>query len=616
MKITYLKTIGFRKFENEFETDLFDVTSITGGNAKGKTNILYAVIWGFLGCNLTGDDKVYIGNKNTDNCYVEIHFIDNLGVNHTLKRLKNKYNNKKNFLLLDEKQISQDELTSYYSDKKLFLSIVNSNYFISRSPADQKALLDKYLPEIDIKEIYNKLDKEEKSILEGCPKNVTKYIQELNDDKKMYEDKIKNLQGKIAYAENFIGEKLDTLKTFDKQEELSLAQQELSFLKTDQKAEARNKQLKIVENLNSQINLYQNQIETLTTNMINGKKTYLSIKNEPISYCPMCKQQLSDKGRLNTIQNMKTDLENDYSNKIKLETELQEIKKNLAVEKCKLYALGNDNADKQKTRITEVENQIKVLEKEKSEIDQYNTSINVKRENIQKAKADIQIFNKNIDELYNSLDSNKKAKDIAQKLLINYIEAKMQHATKHLKNVGIKYYTILKDSGEIKQDFIITYKGYKRKLSNYFMVNMKERKIHMKIKSLLIMPGKEVQKVKIPANIKFIKSLLGENLQKIRVNENTIIYLSKQTDYTEYNRLFDGYILIGTFLIVSIKNNKRVSMKKRDIRKYTNMFKLSKHEKKVNLFKEEFLEEYYFNQRKMKEKNREHNKEFIFRDAA
>lgn len=459
MKITYLKTIGFRKFENEFETDLFDVTSITGGNAKGKTNILYAVIWGFLGCNLTGDDKVYIGNKNTDNCYVEIHFIDNLGVNHTLKRLKNKYNNKKNFLLLDEKQISQDELTSYYSDKKLFLSIVNSNYFISRSPADQKALLDKYLPEIDIKEIYNKLDKEEKSILAGCPKNVTKYIQELNDDKKMYEDKIKNLQGKIAYAENFIGEKLDTLKTFDKQEELSLAQQELSFLKTDQKAEARNKQLKIVENLNSQINLYQNQIETLTTNMINGKKTYLSIKNEPISYCPMCKQQLSDKGRLNTIQNMKTDLENDYSNKIKLETELQEIKKNLAVEKCKLYALGNDNADKQKTRITEVENQIKVLEKEKSEIDQYNTSINVKRENIQKAKADIQIFNKNIDELYNSLDSNKKAKDIAQKLLINYIEAKMQHATKHLKNVGIKYYTILKDSGEIKQDFIITYKG-------------------------------------------------------------------------------------------------------------------------------------------------------------
>ena len=33
----------------------------------------------------------------------------------------------------------------------------------------------------------------------------------------------------------------------------------------------------------------------------------------------------------------------------------------------------------------------------------------------------------------------------------------------------------------------------------------------MKIKSLLVMPGKEVQKVKIPANIKFIKSNRWKN---------------------------------------------------------------------------------------------------------
>ena len=459
MKITYIKTIGFRKFENEFETELFDITSITGGNAKGKTNILYAIVWGFLGCNLTGDDKVYIGNKNADNCYVELHFIDNMGINHTLKRLKNKYNNKKNLLLLDEKNISQEDLTSYYSDKKLFLSIVNSNYFISRSTADQKALLDKYLPEIDINEIYNKLDDEDKSILEGCPRNVIQYIQELNDNKKIYEDKIKNLQGKIAYAENYISEKLDSSKTFDKQEELSLAMQELSFLKSDQKVEARKRQQKIVDNLNSQIITYQNQIDILNTNMIDGKKTYISIKNEPVSYCPMCKQKLSDEGRLVTIKNMKDSLENEYSKKIKLETELQELKRNLAVEKCKLYALGNENLDDQNNRIKELENQIKLLEQEKSEIDQYNTSINIKKENIQKAKDDIQIFKKNIDDLYDNIDSNKKAKDVAQKLLINYIEAKMQFATKHLKNVNIKYYTILKDSGEIKQDFIITYKG-------------------------------------------------------------------------------------------------------------------------------------------------------------
>ena len=48
----------------------------------------------------------------------------------------------------------------------------------------------------------------------------------------------------------------------------------------------------------------------------------------------------------------------------------------------------------------------------------------------------------------------------------------------------------------------------------------------MKIKSLLVMPGKEVQKVKIPANIKFIKSLLGEDLQKMKIQ--LFIYQSKR----------------------------------------------------------------------------------------
>lgn len=33
----------------------------------------------------------------------------------------------------------------------------------------------------------------------------------------------------------------------------------------------------------------------------------------------------------------------------------------------------------------------------------------------------------------------------------------MKFASKHLKNVKIKYYSTLKDTGEIKDDFIITY---------------------------------------------------------------------------------------------------------------------------------------------------------------
>lgn len=138
----------------------------------------------------------------------------------------------------------------------------------------------------------------------------------------------------------------------------------------------------------------------------------------------------------------------------------------------------------------------------------------------------------------------------------------------------------------------------------------------MKIKVLLVMPGKEVQIMKIPASMKFIKSFIGEELYRIKLNENTVLIANYNANVDEFNRIVKGNIILGTFIIVSIKNNRRVSMKKRDIRKFSNMFKLRKHQKKVDSFKEEYLEEYYSNQKINKQKNAERNKKEIFNIAA
>ena len=138
----------------------------------------------------------------------------------------------------------------------------------------------------------------------------------------------------------------------------------------------------------------------------------------------------------------------------------------------------------------------------------------------------------------------------------------------------------------------------------------------MKIKVLLVIPGKEVQVVKIPASTKFIKVFIGENLFRLKLNENTILIANKNANHDEFNRIIGENIILGTFLIISIKNNHRISMKKKDIRKYTNMFKLRKHQKKIAIYKEEYLEEYYSKQRKLKQKNAKRNKEEIFKIAA
>lgn len=138
----------------------------------------------------------------------------------------------------------------------------------------------------------------------------------------------------------------------------------------------------------------------------------------------------------------------------------------------------------------------------------------------------------------------------------------------------------------------------------------------MKIKSLLVMPGKEAQIVKIPASLKFIKALIGENLFRVRLDSNNILIANNDASVEEFNRLFKDNIILGTFLIISIRRNRKVSMKKKNIRKYTNMFKLRKHQGKIDMYKEEYLENYYVNLRNQKLKNAEINKREIFELAA
>lgn len=459
MKINYIKTIGFRKNKETFETNLYDITSITGGNTKGKTNILYAIIWGFLGTNLTGDEKEWLGNKNSDDCLVELHFTDNFNIPHILVRYKNKYDNSKNFIMLDGKTATQKDIQSFYGDKKLFLSILNPNYFISKKPAEQKELLDKYLPEIDISIVYDKLDNTEKALLESCPKNILEFISELNENKRITETKIGNLQGKIEYAQNIINSTvIEEEKTFEKVEELKFARMELSSLEAENTF-TKTRQENIVNDLNNQIADKEKQIQDLTTNMKAGKQKYLQLKAEPVSYCPTCKQVLNPEGKLITINNMRTELEIAFESKQKLDIELMDLKSKHATERCKLHALESKSNLEREKHIEELRSQIQELEQEQLEIERFNSSILSQKHTIDGAENDISLFSSQIMECSKLLENIKETKDVAQKLYINYIEEKMKFATKHLKNVSIKYYKVSKEDGVIKEDFIILYNG-------------------------------------------------------------------------------------------------------------------------------------------------------------
>ena len=439
MKINYLKTVGFRKFEKIFETPLYDITAVTGGNTKGKTNILYSIIWVFLGTNLTGDEKSCLININCESSYGELHFTDNAGRNHILIRVKDKYNSKNNILKLDGKNVTQMELTSFYKDKKLFLAIINPLYFLSKKPAEQKELVDKYLSDISPKEIFDTLDKtqqkmlldkyykqtkkfdelsekeqaefinltmfnifldiayfnlsdEDKKILEGMPRDIPTYISELNSDIKKSETMISSLDGKIEYASNIASEELPKSKKFEKEDELSMLRQELDYLNNNTEIVKKENQRRIVESIEKNILDKETQLQELKNSMQKGKKTYYELKTGSTSTCPMCKQIIQNESLIETLSNMKADLTDKFNKYNLLETEIKDLKLKNTMEKCKYHSLEGETTIEKSKRIKVARNNIEELEQEEKNILRFNSELETKRKNIEKAKSDINKF--------------------------------------------------------------------------------------------------------------------------------------------------------------------------------------------------------------------------------
>lgn len=556
MKVDYIKTIGFRKFKSVFETKLFDTTNITGKNRSGKSNILYAIVNIMLGTNLSGDEKSCLINRKCDASYGELHFTDNQGIKHILVRGKNKVGTKNNFLTLDGKPVTQNELISFYKDKKLFLSIINPLYFLSKKPAEQKEMVDKYLSDIKPFEIFNKLsdlqkqnllkryfkinvreiydrfseeelkelyssyklqeitnkqfeelspkelfssfkdvvlrdikyyymlspkeqeefvnmhilnifmdiaydnlELEDQKILEGIPQDIPTYMSELNQDIKKSESYITTLNGKIDYAQNIADEKLPETKKFEKEVELSLAYQELDSLSNDKQIKDKENQKQKVEDLEKEILNVSTEITELEKTMKTGKQKYLAIKEGTNCICPTCEQHIQNESKEKTITNMKKDLTNAFNRKNTLETKQKDLKFKLAMERCQYHALGGDTIIDNSKKIANLKENINKLELEKKEIERFNNEISIKEKNIQNAKIDIANFNKQIVTQNKYIKQLKDARKVAQKLYIAYIEEKMKLAKQYLKDVKVKFYSVLKTTGEIKEDFIITYKG-------------------------------------------------------------------------------------------------------------------------------------------------------------
>lgn len=456
MKILSLKTNGFRKFPDDFSSNFYDVTYISGGNHKGKTNILFAIVWAMLGSNLTGDERVCLSNNQKDDCCVELSFLDNNNQEHTITRYKHKYNTSKNFLTLDGKLIKQEDLINFYYSKSLFLSIINLSYFVDLPPVKQKELLDKYLPEVNIKDIYLKLPEEDQKKLGTIPTNAKLLIKDLDDEIKFMEQKITNLKGQIEYAEKITTEKLQIPPEFQKQQELDLAIQELDSLKSNSAISDKANLEKELEKLQREELDLTLDINKLEKELQNGKKLYQNMLTD--SCCPTCKQKLENSSKTTATKQYRDNLLQQYDKQTKLKEKYKVKHFERVACEGKIMSLVSSTPTISPDTIKELEMNVHSLEQEKQENLRLHNEYTIKSNNIEKAKTDIETFKKDISLLEQSIVETQKQSDIAKQLYFNSIKAKMELADTYLQDVKIRFYKVVKSTGEIKDDFVITYK--------------------------------------------------------------------------------------------------------------------------------------------------------------
>lgn len=126
-----------------------------------------------------------------------------------------------------------------------------------------------------------------------------------------------------------------------------------------------------------------------------------------------------------------------------------------------------------------------------------------------------------------------------------------------------------------------------------------------KIKALFIMSNVEPLVMKIPREKKFIKNLIGKELHLVKLKGDAYIVGNKKANIDDFNRRLGDSILLGSFLIVNMRNKKLYSLDKYQIRRYTSMFCLKKHQKTLDKISDLFakytlkmIKNYYANNSK------------------
>ena len=507
----YIKNIfnvrNYKGLEDGFNISFSDITYIVGDNAKNKSTIGSLPVWILTGYSLFGNNREVVSNDKENrglNTIASMTIIDNTGSEHIITRSKGK----DNCVMLDGIRTTQEIISGLYKDIHAFLCAYNPSYFRSMKLADQRELLLRVLPAISSEFAFNLLGKEEQDILEQPVVDIKGFNKARRAEiKEMKSDLDKMLGNKNALIDIAI-QKEETPLVFDKAQELKNIEQEYERLientdniitVEDLEKDIKKLDEKIKNNVNIELKSLQEKQKKELENFNNVSSTS--------SNCPVCKQPIQNENLIKVLKIKYKNNVNELADRIeKLKEETKEFinKKESQIKKYEL--MKTPEMQEQAKRRDELKGRIDILQEEKRKIDLFNKEIEIKHNDIIKAKSKIEQLDKEIETIENTIEKYEKQIKIAGRLNLLIIQEQMKKVSEYLDKVTIEFSKVDEETGEILDVYEIKYSGREyEKLSKSYKL-----RADIEIATLL----NKVLGIKTPMFVDDVESITGMKLPK------------------------------------------------------------------------------------------------------
>lgn len=198
--ITRIKMQGFKSFLQEKEFHFGSTSYISGANGQGKTTIADAIAYAFCGVPFWGEKSTErLMSKGEKQMCVEVDFVNGDGEIYTLVRRRS---GNTTSITLNGNAMTQTSLMNIFTEKDIFLSLINPLYFIEKIAGDGREFLQKLLPPVSKEAVLAVCNEQTRSLLEK--ESVLEpeyYIKNKRAEMKEADEQITYLSGQLALLE-------------------------------------------------------------------------------------------------------------------------------------------------------------------------------------------------------------------------------------------------------------------------------------------------------------------------------------------------------------------------------------------------------------------------------